>query len=150
MADTDLAMRKLIWFPPNVRILKRAIIALLIVIPLLIAYRVIVEVNVEACGPCLPAGLSLETQFCETENLTEKITVRQKLIQIGAFHIYGVIYDRWGTEVQFVIFQHHPPFLRGEKWEQKFDDSQKALWEEVGQLQKSYRVIKMWSPNLPV
>ncbi|HYV34859.1 MAG TPA: hypothetical protein VE988_04085 [Gemmataceae bacterium] len=69
----------------------------------------------EACGPCLPPGLSLAYEFSDSANPRRGITVQEKLVQLGAYCKNGVIYDRTGKTVVFYhimeygFTQHNAP-----------------------------------------
>jgi hypothetical protein len=109
------------------------------------------EANVEACSICLPNGLTLSTEFSDSHHpispgttARRVITVRQKLIQIGAYCKNGVIYDRTGKEVFFyhVTEWGNPPV--------NYRELQEKARQELRRLEAQGTVIRMWQTRVPI
>jgi hypothetical protein len=121
-----------------------------------------VEENVQDCEECLPRdfdwgprpGLKLSTEFCENPDdhqvgKRRTITIRQKLIRLGAYCKGGIIYDRWGTEIRFHrVLEWGGPAPPPEMWA-NFQERKKQEEETLKELEKRYTVIQMWSTHIP-
>jgi len=104
----------------------------------------------EECGPCLQKGLRLEMEFAEATNLQPirgnlraKITIKEKLVQLGAHCKQGVIYDREGNKIAFYSIKTEwgsgpapPDWIEREK-------------NEIEALKKEHRVVLMYSVVFP-
>ena len=101
----------------------------------------------------------MDTRFSLEEYPRKPITIKRKLIQLGAYCKNGKVFDRWGKEVYFyqvpetggvcaaprLVTDEH-----GQVWQ--VDDRVNNSHEEddrLKSLEKRYRVIKMYLPDLP-
>lgn len=96
---------------------------------------------------CLPGGITLGTRFSLADYPREPITVKRKLIQLGAYCNDGKIFDRWGKEIYFYqVPENGGPWLV-EPLEGQTNSHDEE--DRLRSLQKRYRVIKMYLPDLP-
>jgi hypothetical protein len=96
---------------------------------------------------CLPGGITLDTRFSLADYPREPITVKRKLIQLGAYCHNGKIFDRWGREIYFYQVPED-----GGPWRVEPLAAPTTAHEEdnrLKSLEKRYRVIKMYLPDLP-
>lgn len=107
--------------------------------------------NAGACGTCLPFGWVLSSEFADspetiphTNYRRRTITVREKLIQLGARCHEGVIYDRRGKEVRFYRMREWgtPPHNYQELVEQQRN--------ELAELERHFTVVRVYSTQAPV
>jgi len=107
--------------------------------------------NVEACASALPADLTLATEFADSPKVIDSAcnrrltTVRQKLIEIGAYCQAGVIYDRSGKQVYFLRMQDYGFGAfhgRSDLWQKQEEEAQ--------QLEQRYRVVRMYAKKRAV
>jgi hypothetical protein len=94
----------------------------------------------------LPFGWTLSSEFADSPELISgrgvlrrAITVREKLIQLGARCHGGVIYDRRGREVRFYLMLEwgNPPGNYQEILEQER--------RELAELERHFTVIRVYS-----
>jgi hypothetical protein len=109
------------------------------------------EARVVACEPFLPEPLTLSTEFYERSKDRDEhktITVRQKLIELGAYSENGKIYDRNGREVRFFHIKEPPgnPPVSTEEDERTCKSIQEHN-DKILILRKKYTVVEMWSTH---
>jgi hypothetical protein len=101
----------------------------------------------------------MDTRFSLADYPREPLTVRRKLILLGAYCKNGKIFDRWGKEIYFYqvlepggvcavqplwAFKARPPSGAIEAPTNSHEEE-----DRLKSLEKRYRVIKMYSPDLP-
>jgi hypothetical protein len=106
--------------------------------------------NVEGCGGCLPLGLSLSDRFgisfevIDASGFRRTTTVREKLLELGAYSQDGVIFDRHGKKV--IFYRVWEPAMRpGEMGERLMDNQRK----ELDKLDAECTVVRMYATKSP-
>lgn len=101
---------------------------------------------------CLPEGIRLSTEFSESPQTINPrgdrravVTVKDKLIQIGAYCKDGVIYDKSGKRVFFL----HVPEFRIVNYPPDWGERLKKYEEELEKLKAEGTVIKMFGTIRP-
>jgi hypothetical protein len=93
-----------------------------------------------AISACLPAGITLDTIFCperETCPPAERTTVKQKLIDLGAYAKDGKLYDRSCREIYFLQIPRSGP--------QPGPDEEQRRRDQLEDLRRRYTVITMYA-----
>ena len=113
------------------------------------------RVQVGTCRDCLPEHLTLDTRFCESERYAgsrdKAITIRDKLIQLGAYCERGKIYDRTGREVRFfLIGRRRPGFPPTPEQEKVIEAKEAEDRERLRKLRELYNVVEMWPTRRPL
>src|SRR5262245_12843376 len=104
-----------------------------------------------ACEACLPEYLSLDTKFSESDHdighRDRHITIRDKLLELGAYSANGKIYDVDGREVLF----YHMELANQGKGEPKPEFFEWVMKHNARakELRKQYTVVEMWPTRRP-
>jgi hypothetical protein len=96
---------------------------------------------------CLPGGITMDTRFSLADYPRESLTVRRKLILLGAYCKNGKIFDRWGKEIYFYQVLEPGGVCAVQPLEAPTNSHEED--DRLKSLEKRYRVIKMYSPDMP-
>jgi len=113
------------------------------------------EKQADACAACLPADLTLDTEFCVREAdrrvyPARTVTIRKKLIEVGGYCQNGIIYDSAGREIRFKwLYEWGGPAPTKDQWQEHLE-RQKSEEQELKDLKNKYHVIEMLRSALPL
>ena len=89
----------------------------------------------------------MDTCFSPEEVPRTPTTIRRALIRMGAYCKHGKIFDRWGKEIYFYQVPETGGPARVEPLVEPTNSHEED--DRLKSLEKRYRVIKMYSPDMP-
>ena len=89
----------------------------------------------------------MDTRFSLEQYPRKPITIKRELIQLGAYCKNGKIFDRWGREIYFYQVPESGGVCRVEPLVEPANSHEED--NRLKSLEKRYRVIKMYLPDLP-